>query len=376
MKLAIRIAGMLAVAALGMAAPAAAQREHSHMVNDGETRIIDQNGDRRLEIRSRGAVEFNDAGDWVVSVPAGGSFTIEERDGGRERRLEFRPGDGAPRVRYYVNGDERALDAGGRAWAQRLVLRAVRESGMGAARRVARIRARNGVHGVLQEIAQLETDVGRRMYYRALLNSGSLSAAEFSRVMEDVGRRMGSDVETRLVLMDAIDRARDGARLASVLRVAGGMDSDVETRLVLNRATGRHRLSDAASRDAFFRAVGGLGSDVERRLVLSAVADDGLADGASREAFFRAVAAFDSDVERRLVLTRILRNASEATTLSAIQSAGGMSSDVEKRLVLTQVPSERLRTPRVAAAYRRVADAMSSDTERRMVMRRLDGGRR
>jgi hypothetical protein len=53
-----------------------------------------------------------------------------------------------------------------------------------------------------------------------------------------------------------------------------------------------------------------------------------------------------------------------------------MGSDVEKRIVLTQVPPSRLRSARVAAAYRRVADAMRSDVERRMVMRRLnDGGR-
>lgn len=376
MKRTMRIAGGLALAAaLGMAAPSAAQ-ERSHITDNNETRIVDDNGGRRMEIRSRGAVEVNEAGGWVTSVGAGGQLTIEERDGGSTRRLEFRPGDGAPRVRYFVNGDERALDASGRAWAQRLVLQAVRESGLGADRRVARIRARSGVNGVLAEIGHIRSDVGRRMYYRALLNGGALSTGEFSRVMEDVGRRMGSDVETRLVLMEAIDRAGDGTRVAAVLRAAQGIDSDVETRLVLNRVTERHRLSDAASREAFFHAVSGMGSDVERRLVLTGVADERLADGPSRGAFFRAVSGFDSDVERRIVLTQILREASESTAIAAIQSAGEMGSDVEKRIVLSQVPSGRLRSARVAAAYRRVADAMRSDVERRMVMRRLEGGSR
>lgn len=377
MKGKMHVAGGLAlVAALWMAAPGSAQREQSHSVSNEETRIVSNHDGRHLEIRSRGAVEFNDAGDWVTSVPPGGQFVVEERDGGTDRRIEFRPGQGGPRVRYWVDGDERALDASGRAWAQRLVLRAVRESGVGAERRVARIRARSGVNGVLEEIGRIGNDTGRRMYYRALLNGGPLGTGEFSRVMEDVRRRMGSDVETRLVLMEAIDRAGDGARVAAVLRAAQGMDSDVETRLVLNRVTERHRLSDAATRDAFFRAVDRLGSDVERRLVLNAVADQRLADGPSRDAFFRAVHEFDSDVERRIVLTRILGEASEATAIAAIQSAGEMNSDVEKRIVLSQVPSGRLRSARVAAAYRRVADAMRSDVERRVVMRRLLGGSR
>lgn len=372
MRLSTLLAGTLALAAaLAPSAPAGAQREHSHIIEDGETRIIDDNGSRRLEIRSRGAVEFNDARDWVASVGAGGLFTVQERDGG-ERRIEFRPGDGGARARFFVNGRERPLDAAGRAWAQPLILRAVRESGVGAERRVARIRARGGVNAVLAEIGQIRSDVARRHYYRALLNGGSLSAGDFSRVMEDVGRRMSSDVETRLVLTEATAQARDGARLAALLRVAEGMDSDVETRIVLNHVSRHHRLAEGAAREAFFRVVRGMDSDVERRLVLNAVADERLADGSSRDAFFRAVDAFDSDVERRLVLSQILRDAPEATVIAAIQSAAEMDSDVEKRLVLTQVPSAHLRSARVAAAYRRAAHGMGSDSERGMVMRRLE----
>lgn len=407
MKRKMQIAGALALAAaLAIVAPAGAQ-ERSHITSNSETRIIDDDGSRRMEIRSSGAVDFNDAGDWVTSVGAGGRFTIEERDGRTERRLEFLPGDGGPRVRYRVNGRERALDAAGRAWAQRLVLHAVRENGLGADRRVARIRRRSGVNGVLAEIAQIRGDAGRRIYYRALLDSGAMGAGDFSRVMEDVGRRMRSDVEMRLVLTEAVRHAGDGARVAAVLRAADGIDSDVETRLVLSQVTQRHRLADAASRDAFFRAVGGMRSDVERRIVLAGAAEGRLADGPSRDAFFRAVDEFDSDVERRIVLTHVLRGASEATSLAAvqatgemssdverrivltqvlrdaseataiaaIQSAGGMNSDVEKRIVLTQVPSSRLRSARVAAAYRRVAEAMRSNAERQMVMRRLAGNR-
>ena len=52
-----------------------------------------------------------------------------------------------------------------------------------------------------------------------------------------------------------------------------------------------------------------------------------------------------------------------------------MSPDVEKRLVLSGVPSVHLRSERVAAAYRRVAQAMGSSTERQLVLRRLAGGR-
>ncbi|HST60362.1 MAG TPA: hypothetical protein VLK84_16765 [Longimicrobium sp.] len=371
-----RIRLALPLAALLLALPADAQR--NTRTEHGETwvSVNDEDG-RRTEMRARGEVQFNDEGDWVVSVAPGAYLTLAESGRGTDRRIEFRPGQGGMRVRYSVEGDDRRLDAAGRAWAQGLIGKAVRESGLGAGARVARIRARGGVAGVLADMGRLESDAGRRAYYRALLASGAMSNAEFARVMADVGRRMGSDTETRLVLVEAVDQAEGGGRLAALLDAAVGMESDTETRLVLIRAGERHRLADAAARQAFFRAVGGIRSDTEARLVLIAVADQRLAEGDGREAFFRAVGGIESNVERRLVLTSVLgQRPSEATVVAALQSARGMSSDVEKRLVLSQVPSSMLRNGRVTAAYRGVVDAMRSDSERRIALNRLtDGGR-
>jgi hypothetical protein len=370
----------LPIAALLTAAPACAQRqertEHREERSHSWISVNDHDG-KRTELRSTGRVQFNDEGDWVVAVAPGASLVISESGRGPDRRIEFRPGNGGVRIRYFLEGDERSLDAGGRAWAQRLLGDAVRESGLGAEARVARIRARGGVAAVLADIARLESDSGRRAYYRALLDSGPMSNAEFARVMEDVGRRMRSDTETRLVLVGAADQVEGAGRLAALLNAAAGMDSDTETRLVLIRAVERHRLADAASRQAFFRAVGGMESDTETRLVLIAVADERLAEGDGREAYFRAVRGMQSDTERRLVLVSVLeRTPSEGTVVSALQAAREMNSDVEKRLVLSNVPRAMLRNGRVTAAYRQVVDAMRSDTERRISLSRLvDGGR-
>ncbi len=337
-----RIRLALPLAALLLALPADAQR--NTRTERGETWIsVNDEGGRRTEMRARGDIQFNDAGDWVVSVAPDGYLTLSESGRGTDRRIDFRPGQGGMRVRYAVDGDDRRLDAAGRTWAEGMIGTAVRESGLGAEARVARIRARGGVAGVLADMGRLQSDAARRAYYRALLAGGAMSNAEFARVMADVGRRMGSDTETRLVLVEAVDRAEGGGRLAALLDAAVGMESDTETRLVLIRAAERHRLADAAARQAFFRAVSGI----------------------------------ESNVERRLVLTSVLgQRPSEATVVSALQSARGMSSDVEKRLVLSQVPSSMLRTGRVTAAYRGVVDAMRSDSERRIALNRLaDGGR-
>jgi hypothetical protein len=371
-------------AAILLAVPACAQQprresqSRTHTESSSEMRIIDDDGSHRMEIRARGVVEINDAGDWVSEVGPGGSLMVEESGAGPERRVEFRrDGDGGVRVRFWENGDERPLDARSREWARGMIEHAVRESGLGAERRVARIRARGGVDAVLAEIARIRNDTGRRVYYHALLASGPMSSGEFGRVMADAGRRMQSDTETRLVLIAAVDQARDGTRLAALLRAAEGIESDTETRLVLNAVSEGHRLDDDASREAFFHAVQGIGSDTEARLVLNAVAEQHLADGPSRDAFFRAVDEIGSDVERRLVLSSVLEGgAPEATVLAALRSTREMSSDTEKRLVLFQVPSSMLRNARVTTAYRQVVESMSSDSERGMSLRRLVDGSR
>ena len=372
-----RIRLLPVVAALLLALPACAQRRESRTTtHTSEIRISSDHHGRRTELRAVGDVEINEAGDWVLSVAPGGRLTVEESGSGPDRRVEFRPGDGGVRVSYFVDGRERTLDAEGRAWAQRLVRHAVLESGLDAERRVARIRARRGVSGVLGEIARLETDTGRRIWYRTLLASGAMSDGEFGRVMDDVGRRMGSDVETRIVLMEALDHARESDRVAAVLRAAGGIDSDVETRIVLHQAVSGGRLEGAGAREAFFSALRRIDSDVETRIVLHSAAGQRLYEGSSRDAYFRAVESMGSDVERRIVLSTLLSgDAEEGTVVAALHSARGMGSDVEKRIVLTQVPSGMLRNRRVTDAYRQVVDSMRSDSERSLVLRRLvDGG--
>ncbi|HEX6748222.1 MAG TPA: hypothetical protein VF092_13080 [Longimicrobium sp.] len=369
----MRTAALILPALLLLAPPARAQERHSY----GETQIVSSHDGRQLEVRARGRVEFNDAGDWVESMEPGASLTVREEQGGREQRIEFRSDGDGVEMRYRVNGRERPLDAAGRDWARRTIREATRESGIGADARVARIRRRAGVAGVLADMADLRTDTGRRLYYRALLASGPMSDADFARVMDDAGARIRSNTERRLVLVEAADRVSGGRGLAALLRAAGGMESDTETRLVLTRVAERNALAEPAARDAFFRAVEGIGSGTERRLVLlTALRRGALADAGFRAAFFRAVDGIGSDTERRLVLVSALERASEPTAVAALRSAAEMGSDTEKRLVLTRVPSGLLGSPRVTDAYRAVVGGMRSDTERRLALSFLvNGGR-
>ncbi|HEX8394095.1 MAG TPA: hypothetical protein VF665_17260 [Longimicrobium sp.] len=355
--------------ALLACAPCAAQRSTT-----SESRMVEQHDGYRMEVRMRGPVEVNEAGDWVESIGPGGRLIVEESGRGPDRRAEFTRGaDGGVQVAYVVDGRTRAMDAAGREWARGMVLRAVREGGLGAERRVARLRSRGGVPAVLREIGMIRGDSGKRLYFNALLGGSPLSDGEMRSTLAAVGRELRSDTERRLVLTHAIEHGASGRNMAALLEAAGGMESDTETRLVLTSALSGNRL-DASSRAAFFRVVDGIGSDVERRLVLTSMIRRGMDDGAV-SGVAAAVGRMRSDTERRLVLSNLLDSGlTPAQTAVALGAVMPMRSDAEKRIVLSQVPSAQFRDSRVNAAYRRVLDSMSSDSERSIALRRLVNG--
>lgn len=354
--------------ALLVCAPLRAQETSRH-----EARMVEQSDGHRLEVSLRGPVEVNEAGDWVESMGPGGRLLIDESGRGPSRRAEFTRGDdGQVRVAYSVDGRTRAMDAAGREWARAMVLRAVRENGLGAERRVARLRARGGVPAVLREIGRINSDSGQRLYFNALTSGTPLSDSEMAATLAAVRRELASDTERRLVLTHALQHG-GGRNLAALLDAAGGMESDVETRLVLASAVRGRRL-DGPARAAFLRAVDGIGSDVERRLVLTALTEDGMT-GADVPGVVAAAGRMRSDTERRLVLTRLLdEELAPAQTASILGAVLPMRSDTEKRLVLSEVPAAHLRNAAVSAAYRRVVDSMSSDSERSIALRRLARG--
>jgi hypothetical protein len=319
-----------------LATPSAAQSRSVSVHNSQWTHTSIDNG-HRLEIRANGHVELNDEGDWVESLPSGGRLVVEETGRGPDRRAEFRPDGSGVRVVYFVDGRERAMDAEGQAWVRRTLGHAAREGGLGAERRVERIRARRGVGGVLDEIGRIRSDSGRRLYFGALFRGAPMRDDEFARAVREVAR-IRSDAEKRLVLTGAIDAAR-GGRLAALLEAAGTIGSDAETRLVLTRVAGSHSLDDGAARQAFFAAVDGIGSDAERRLVLTSLVGRG--------------------------------TPSRSVLLGALRSAAHIRSDAEKRLVLMQIPAARLQDDDISRAFMDVTRTIGSDSERSLVLRHL-----
>jgi hypothetical protein len=402
-----RVAG--AVAAAGVALLAGCRAAPAQTTSTW--RSVDTDHGTRLEILARGEVDFTDDDRDVARISSDGRLTIEEAVRGRpERRVEFRPDErGGVRRLYFEDGVQRAPDADDRAWIERMILQAVRSSGVGAERRVARIRARQGVDGVLREIEQIEGDGGKRHYYVTLLRSSpALRDDETVRVFRHLAREIDSDGEKRYTLAQALERTRLGpAEVAALLDAAGTIGSDGEKRYVLAQVLERAS-PGPAELAALLGVAATIGSDGEKRYVLAQVLeraspgpaelaallgvaatirsdgerayvlarvarDNPLADARVRQAFFRAAGGISSDGELARVLVTVLRRegARDDVAAAAVRASEEISSDGERARVLVSVPQRSLRSEGVRAAFERAMDGIGSDGERARVARWL-----
>jgi hypothetical protein len=350
--------------ALGMALFAAAPRT-AH-AQSRSVHVETHNGTRH-EVSVTGTVEFAEDERSVARISPAGRLVVEEARRGQPTRRVVWTGVG-DRVRraYYENDEPRTPDAAALAWIDRQIQYTVRETAIGAGPRVARIRARRGVAGVLEEIARIESDGTKRIYYKLLLDGG-LSADETARVVRHAGQTVGSDGELRLVLSQAMRGERLGAAgVAAVVDAAAEIGSDGEKSLVLREVARGERLDDPRVRAAFFRTAGSIGSDGERALVLRQAAGHAMADAASRDGFFRAAAGIDSDGEKAIVLRTVLRQSGLRAdgAVAALRVARTIDSDGEKSIVLRAVPASLLRDAAVQAAYLEALRTIDGEGER------------
>ncbi|HJU83791.1 MAG TPA: M56 family metallopeptidase [Holophagaceae bacterium] len=100
---------LLAVTVLG-ATTVALKDQVDRKAEVQRLRIVD--GDRNLKVESEGKVELKPDAATPVQVPADGRFRLDERKDGSRRSYEVKGGTAV----YTVDGQEKPLDAEGRAW--------------------------------------------------------------------------------------------------------------------------------------------------------------------------------------------------------------------------------------------------------------------
>jgi beta-lactamase regulating signal transducer with metallopeptidase domain len=387
------------------APPAPPAFDGSVISRNGTWHIQWRDGLERFDITLEGAVTFTDDLADVATLSDGGTLTIRQWRGVAPHTIEIRSSGGRLTHTYFVAGVPRTWDAAAQRELAELLPIVVRRSGIGAESRVKSIFQRKGVSGVLDEIGLLGGDYARRLYFVALIDTASLDATGVPPVLAQVGQRIKSDYDRRVVLQHVAERVRLDARgasayvqalismtsdydrrtaLVTLVRAAGQnadpgalltainqMRSSYDKRQVLDALIERGTLSREL-KQTVLRAAAGTESDYDCAEVLLSYVDRFGVESPVRDDFFGAVTTIGSAYDRRRVLSRVAKHQVNADVLQGVFAAvGSMSSDYDRAETLLAFVGNQALDARSRQAFLAAADRIHSSHDQNRVLAAL-----
>jgi hypothetical protein len=345
-------------------APAASQQSGTSHVQ-----MTTRNGWTSLSITIDGTIEFTDDDTDVKSLSPNGRFRIE--DGGllSKRAYEVKAdGTGNLTRSYSVGWSTKPMDDEWRAWLSRTLPQVIRDSGIGAGPRVARILRQGGPQGVLTEIGRIHSDGSKRVYVEQLFTQATLKPSELKDAAGLI-RSISSDGDKSQVII-TVDANYFTSELRSyIFDAAESISSDGDKRRVLSdivRKDGKtlETLASAA------RAARHISSDGDKAAVLIEMADLYRADGGVDMAYFEAANSISSDGDHARVLSKMLAcHGDDHSTLSrTLLSAQRISSDGDKARVLKEAVAYYSEDASVRKAFFDAANSISSDGDHQQVL--------
>jgi beta-lactamase regulating signal transducer with metallopeptidase domain len=338
------------------------------------------NDGQKLEISYDGEVEFTDDDTDVKRLSPGGSLRI--RDGGMMTSLlgghtvEFTTdGSGNISRRFWVGSSERPFDPEGRKWLASVLPRFIRQSGIGASSRVARILKSKGPAGVLAEISLIEGSWAKRRYFSELLKAGPLDAATVRQVLAQAGREIDSDFELASLLIENADKLLvDDASRQAYFDAARSIESDFEMHRVFSAVVKRGPLPPALLA-TLLATSRNIDSDFEEASLLIEVAKLQSLDTTTRPAFFTALESVQNDFEHHRVLSALGSRADlpQETVAAMLTSGASVSSDFEAASFLVQIAKQQPVEGSLRAPFFRAVDSIDSAFERGRVLKTVAG---
>jgi hypothetical protein len=346
-----------------------------HTNDDDDNRsyqYISSSAGRCLQLALWGRVEFTPDERAVATVSRDGRLYIRERREDVDRELDITAdGDENPRYAYRVNDEQADFDDEARGWLADILPEILRESGLNAPARVARLRRDGGVEAVLADISKTQSTSARRAEYEALLRGGRLSDDDMELVMRRAGEDLSSsDSELKALLAQMGQSVHSSGSMAEAFgKAVDHMSSDDEKRSLLEEYAAH---GDRDMLLVIMRQAKSIGSDDEKSSLLRSTAARYLNcdDEELHNAYFSTARAIGSDEEKRAVLEASLPYAKQrGVLLSILDAAKDIGSDSEKAELLIDIARQGLAATGPAHdAFLRVTKSISSDSEYRRVV--------
>lgn len=365
-----RLAPLLLPALLLAAAPCDAQQSRTTYMSgvvstNGKTEHVWIDTEKGIEVRAGGEVVLREDAADVESLPPGGYLTVQQRLGSATHRAEWHPAAGGGVTRgYTVNGERRDF-AEARPWLDRFFPEIMRTTSIGARSRFARVLARRGVSGVLDEAAAAESGRTREVFLEGLAER-DLSPAETQRFLQVVGGVSSGSTRRELLLKTAARRQLTADQWTSWLAAASGVSSGSDRRELLHGAAAKYPRGRALPA-GYFRALDGISSSSDRREVLTRLLAVRGSEPGTLGSVLASAAKLSSSSDRREVLERAAQLPIPADALPQyLQVVAGAGSSSDRRDALAALLRNRaaLQTGPAAVAWLGAVKQVSSDSDK------------
>jgi hypothetical protein len=329
----------------------------------------------KVEINYRGEIDFTADDTDVARMSPGAMLRI--RDGrrllGADTSVEF-TADGSGNItrKFWQGWKEQPFEPEGRKWLATMLPRFIRQTGIGAPARVARIHKSGGVTGVLAEVSRIEGSWAKHVYLKELMKIPGLSAADAQRVFSQAGAEIDSDFELASFLISSGRQITDDATRRAYLDAAKSIDSDFELRRVLSSVLKGGAVPSPLAAGLLETSTS-IDSDFEEASLLVQFASQQPIDATVRAPFFKALATVGSSFEHSRVLQALLQRTdlSPEARAGALESAAAIDSDFEAANVLVQLVKAGPIDGAVRAPFFRAAGTINSAFERGRVLQTL-----
>jgi beta-lactamase regulating signal transducer with metallopeptidase domain len=333
------------------------------------TEIVTRNGWNSLTLKVNGTIEFTDDDRDIKTLSPNGDFRLEEGRWFSSRAYEVKADSAGNLTRTYTVGwDKKPLDDEARAWLGRVLPQIIRDSGIGAGPRIARILRQGGPQAVITEIGLIHSDGSRRVYLELLFSQTTLNPSQLKDAAKLI-RGISSDGDKARVIMNVGTKYLTDELRPYIFEAAQSISSDGDKRRVLSDFVSK----DGGSGDTLVsvaRAAKHISSDGDKAEVLIEVADSYRATDELRAAYFQAVNSISSDGDHARVLLKLLgKNGDDTDTLvRLLRSAQKISSDGDKARVLEEAASHYRDEEPVRKAFFDAANSISSDGDHQQVL--------
>jgi beta-lactamase regulating signal transducer with metallopeptidase domain len=345
-------------------APVASQESgNSHV------QMTTRNGWTSLSVTVDGTVEFTDDDTDVKSLSPNGRFRLEEGGLLSKRAYEVRADAAGNLTRSYsVGWSTKPMDDEGRAWLAHTLPQVIRESGIGAGPRVARILRQGGPQAVLTEIGRIHSDGSKRIYLEQLFSQATLNPSELKDAARMI-RSISSDGDKAQVIITVDANYFTADLRAYLFDAAESISSDGDKRRVLSDIVKK----DGGSLETLARVAGAarhISSDGDKADVLIEMASPYRPGEGVDTAYFEAANSISSDGDHARVLSKMidLHGDDHSTLTRTLVSAERISSDGDKARVLKDAVAAYSEDASVRKALFDAANSISSDGDHQQVL--------